>query len=392
MTIDARSLRTWGFGVVVSLLVASIPSFVAIPAWGAPWGLDLANLTAFHQCAQRDAPYGVSGTVCGDPQGRPIVYPPLLYWLYIWTRAVRHESAVRIWAAAVASMVLAAGVLWGARPIRPGRPRWQSVLFAGLLVLEFPAVFAMERGNNDAVVLALWTAAAVLFVREKSWASGVFVGIAVATKVYPAVGCVVLAAGAARSFFAAGEARRTVTRLVAGAVLAVSVATIATWGQTRLYVTGALLDFARRLPHETLYSHSVPATFGAAAWAVSALLVGAWSVAAFLRFQAAPAHVFAGALAVSTYVARTSFDYNLVTVYPLLVVQLARALDLPPRTSAASFAVLVLGLVATIGYRPWFGAHAGLHVALQVAWLLASATLVVVTEPARRAEPAAPGR
>jgi hypothetical protein len=164
-------------------------------------------------------------------------------------------------------------------------------------------------------------------------------------------------------------------RFAAGLVLAPVVVTALFWTQTRHYVDLVLPAFAAHLPAESLHSHSVPATFGGAARAVSAVVILAWCVAAFLRDHRAPLEVLAGALAVSTYVAGTSFDYNLVTVYPLLVVQLRRMLGGARWESLGAFLVLVLGLVAVTAHRGWFGRHATLHVALQIAWLLAGAVL-----------------
>jgi hypothetical protein len=147
--------------------------------------------------------------------------------------------------------------------------------------------------------------------------------------------------------------------------------------QTLHYISRVLPAFARHLPAVTLYSHSVPATFGAASPWVSAEIVLGWCAVAVLRLRRSPIEIFAGALAVSTYVARTSFDYNLITAYGLLIVQLSFALVRPPRPAAATFGVLLLGLVAIAGSRPWFEGHPKLHVAMQVTWLIASAVLAI---------------
>jgi hypothetical protein len=161
--------------------------------------------------------------------------------------------------------------------------------------------------------------------------------------------------------------------------------TLALWSQTRHYLERVLPAFAAHLPAESLHSHSVPATAGAAAGIVSALCIAPWCVAAFLRMERAPLEVFAGAVAVSTYVAGTSFDYNLVTAYPLLIVLAARMLDRGRWAPLASLLVLTLGLVAVTGHRGWFGHYATFHVALQIAWLIAAAVLAV-------ARPFAPGK
>ena len=60
------------------------------------------------------------------------------------------------------------------------------------------------------------------------------------------------------------------------------------------------------------------------------------------------AMAFAGALAVSTYVQGTSFDYNLITTYPLLLLLFLEA----RRTDR--WGLLVFGLFAIIGDRRLF--------------------------------------
>ena len=60
------------------------------------------------------------------------------------------------------------------------------------------------------------------------------------------------------------------------------------------------------------------------------------------------AMAFAGALAVSTYVQGTSFDYNLITTYPLLLLLFIEA----RRTDR--WGLLVFGLFAIIGDRRLF--------------------------------------
>jgi hypothetical protein len=185
-------------------------------------------------------------------------------------------------------------------------------------------------------------------------------------------------------------------------VLAPSLVTLIFWTQTRHYLERVLPTFAAHLPGESLHSHSVPATAGRFASAVSATLIAAWCVAAFRRMEQAPVEIFAGALAVSTYVAGTSFDYNLVTAYPLLIVLAARALDeplwarpeaitmgetpKPPPQALTSFLVLALGLAAVTAHRGWFGRQATLHVALQIAWVLAAAVLAAARRPPPEAE------
>jgi hypothetical protein len=391
------------------LLLISIPAYRLIPGWGNPWGLDLRNVYVFHACAGRDDPYLSTGAQCGDPFGRAMPYPPLMYWALVWMRWVSLPAARVIWACFIASVLVWTAVAWSrAEPPAPRRGSWLPVLFGVLLITQFPAVFAIERGNNDTFVVLLWTAAVALFVRERRLLAGCAAGLAAAAKLYPGVGCAVILAGAAgvalRGRREPGR-RRAAIQLAAGLLVAPAAVTLALWTQTRHYVEKVLPAFAAHLPAESLHSHSVPATAGALAGAVSAVMVAAWCVAAFLRLERAPLEIFAGALAVSTYVAGTSFDYNLVTVYPLLVVLFARAFtttagESPSGMSAGqarwaplvSFAVLVLGLTSVTVHRGWFGQRATLHVALQIAWVVAGALLAAARGRETALQPAVEAR
>jgi hypothetical protein len=305
-------------------------------------------------------------------------YPPLMYWALAWTRWVSFPAARWLWAAFIVATLLSSAYVWS-RHEGLSAPRWATYVFGALLVAQFPATFAIERGNNDAVVVLLWTGAVLLFARGRHLLAGSLAGLAAAAKLYPAFGAAVLLCGVVGSAARAGRAGvRPAARFAAGLFGAPAIVTVLFRTQTAEYLGKVLPAFAAHLPGVSLHSHSVPATFGGAASLVSAMLVVAWCAAAFLRMDRAPALVFAGALAVSTYVARTSFDYNLVTAYPLLLVCFARARDLPAARARWAFLALALGLVAIAAHRAWFVRAPHAHVVLQVLWLLAAATLTAV--------------
>src|SRR3954464_8676086 len=88
------------------LLLVSIHGDVLIP-FGPFWGIDFQNLFVFHRCASRNDPYLIPGNVCGDMANRPMVYPPLLYWSFAWTRLLRYLPALVCW-----SLFAVAAMLW----------------------------------------------------------------------------------------------------------------------------------------------------------------------------------------------------------------------------------------------------------------------------------------
>lgn len=141
--------------------------------------------------------------------------------------------------------------------------------------------------------------------------------------------------------------------------------------QTRTWATVKLPEFAALTPAPSQFSRSLA---GAAApwdpWPLQAVLIVAWAAAAVRSWRDDPTLVLAGALAASTSVARTSFDYNLITALP--------AVD----------AALLAGLAAVAGHRILVGHTEGAptgRVFLLWAWLVASAVLAA-WRPATPAE------
>jgi hypothetical protein len=67
----------------------------------APWPADFSSLWVFHDCpVGRDNPYLAKHQVCG-PVG-DMIYPPLLYWSFAWTRWLRFDAAGHLWTVFVA--------------------------------------------------------------------------------------------------------------------------------------------------------------------------------------------------------------------------------------------------------------------------------------------------
>ena len=141
------------------------------------------------------------------------------------------------------------------------------------------------------------------------------------------------------------------------------------------------------------WSHSIP-TFVGNYHGHFGLLVGACLVAGWVwagaralgRGDAATA--LAGSLAVSTYIPRTSYDYNLISVYPLLLLLFLRA----QRTNR--WALLAFGVFTIAGDRRLYTLPGAkiltppLHLTLQLAFLVLAA--VITARPDDEGDAAAP--
>lgn len=342
--------------LLAALLVAGLFSLRLIPVYAPLWGLDFQNMYAFQTCeeAQGANLYSVSGEVCGDETGRAFRYPPALFQSFSWVEWFTFAQALAIWNAVMVILMIGIGMmwLWLDRRSHSGWRRLTLVVFWLALMAQFPFVFAMERSNNDIIPVALWTGAVGLFLWRRYVFSGGLAGLAIALKVYPVVAAAIVVVGMVRP-------RWTMFgRFVLGGVAGGLLASVFWWDDTVRYVTEILPAFANRTPSPSVISHPLQALGLPAPVAAGIVLTffGSWVVASWRRLHHDPLLVFAGVLAISTYYSTVSWDYNLITAYPLLLVVTARALN-PERSNAwkvASFAsVLVIasgrGLFTPLG-------------------------------------------
>jgi len=157
----------------------------------------------------------------GDSRGK-YSYPPIVLPLFVWSAPLRTGHAVVAWMGIV-SLILAAGAAMAVSLRRAWRltPLPWSLITA-MLLLSMPAMFATERGQADAVVVAAILVVGVAVARhgeaQLPWrwdiAIAVCMAFAIWTKIYPAVllaGLIVL--GLWRAFGLA-----TVATLVTGLV------------------------------------------------------------------------------------------------------------------------------------------------------------------------------
>lgn len=385
---DARLTqpRTLKLAAVFLLLAVSVPSFLTMP-FGLPAALDFQNLWAFHDCFARDTPYAASGAACGDVQHREMRYPPLLYWAFAWTRLLTFEAAGQLFMVVVAVGTLAAVAWWLWRGTgEPGADAADG-LFAGLLMAQYPLLFAVERGNNDVVPLLLWTAAAHLYGGGRRGAAGVVGGLAAITKLYPAFACLVVAVGAAVQAVRRSGARRGFVAFALGGVVAVVAGFVVVWSDSVDYFTVHLPRIAALRPSPAPFAHPLQNLWAAGGgWVLGVPLLLSWCAASALTFERDPELSFAGGLAISTYFAGVSWDYNLITAYPLLVLLFRRMAA--PGAGWLPFALLMIGLVGMVGHRGLVTTEAAAkaHIAIQWVFLVATAAAAPWLTPRSRVE------
>jgi glycosyl transferase family 87 len=381
--------------VLFAYLVVSAAAVRGMPAV-LPWGADFQNLHAYQLCAHDRDPYLMAGAACGDVYKRDLVYPPLLFHSFFWVRHLSLESAMYVWTALM--VLVFAGCFYAWSRLGAGgaeaKDRWDVVVFCVLLMFQGPSIFLFERGGTDGAPLLLWTVASYLFCRRKLGMAGIVAGAAAAYKLYPAIPCGIITWALLAGGWRKGPFRRTdFVRFGASALAAFVALNVLFLRDARTYFGVALPKFAKVMTLKNEWSHAIPAFVGpdhtlyAKFLLLMLLVLWCWSASQSLFER--PALTFAGALAMSTFFAATSWDYNLVTTFPLLLLLFLEA----RRTDR--WGTLAFGLVAIVGDRPFFAdllafLNPTMHLALEVAWLVVAAVEIARPSDAARSSEVAP--
>ena len=101
---------------------------------------------------------------------------------------------MRIWTVFLCASFAGIFYAWAKKISRAPAPgaRHELVTFCVLLLLQYPFVFALERGNTDTINVVFYTLAAVLFVRGRSWFAGMAAGLAAGFKLSPIVAVIAM--------------------------------------------------------------------------------------------------------------------------------------------------------------------------------------------------------
>ncbi|MGB7156526.1 MAG: glycosyltransferase family 87 protein, partial [Tepidisphaeraceae bacterium] len=176
--------------------------FTRVPAWEY-LGLDFRhNYHAARHWAAGGNPFIED---FGDWHGR-YAYPPIVLPMYAWCAALDVGPAMAIWMACIAAIVGGGGawLAWRTRS-RLGITQLPLLLLVAIVMCSMPVIFAMERGQCDAVALLMILGAASAFTLGPSWKRDALIGACIAVaawvKVYPgALLVALLALGAWRAF------------------------------------------------------------------------------------------------------------------------------------------------------------------------------------------------
>ncbi len=359
-------------GLLFLSLFWALFSYSAIPFYKF-LGLDFHNLHAFHNCEFASNPYSIPGNQCGDVSGRPMNYPPLLYWSYFWTRGLSFGSAYVVFCVLLILSMIASFWLIMQSSISMKRESktytLKAYVFWGMLLGSMPFVFTFERGNSDGFVVLIFCACMFAFSSKRYFLWGVLSALAVLYKLYPAIPCAILGmAFLLQMMRQKPGSMAPIFKAAAGAALIIAILVLVLLEQHQIYFTRVLPNFSKINTGINLFSHSI---FGLdvlhpyASLVARGSLLLCWFLFALRRMRQDPELSFSGTLAISTFFSGTSYDYNLVTVFPLLLTLFVRS------RKSVELLYLILGVLAFLGSREiWHSASPQeLRVIAEVFWL-----------------------
>ena len=134
-------------------------------------------------------------------------------------------------------------------------------MFCALLLLQYPFVFALERGNTDTVNVLLYTVAAVLFVRRRILLAGVAAGLAAGFKLSPIIAIVVMTGALVLARAQVG--RWAWLRFGGGALGAFALTLVVFFSEAKRYLLDVLPKYADTITVTREWSHSIPTFVGA---------------------------------------------------------------------------------------------------------------------------------
>lgn len=324
MKSEKQKTKWIGLAILGLILIFSIPSYKLIP-FGTPDGLDFHNIYSYSKCTEtinlkfENNIYHAHGADCKDAMNRPFVYPPLLYYSTLW---VSHfdtfESARLAW-----RLFIVLGLLWSIYIWLGTINNFLRVLpFTLLLFFQFPMIFALERGNNDILVILTWTFSYYFFKKGRDTISGLFAVMSVLMKVYPLFAIIIPILG----FVVSREYLRLKKYLIG--VLTGGIVIYISFNWLWYSFFQIIKEFSGHRMVFGVINHSVQ-------YLSSNKLVNTLTFVTILatwvyryRFDRRQSAVtLSGALAISTFYSATSFDYNLITTYPLILILISGQIE-----------------------------------------------------------------
>jgi hypothetical protein len=322
-------------------------------------GLDFLSFDTYVRCAGL-GPEMYESRCAGDPFERPFAYPPLLTAAFFWIPFVSTQTAVAVWSLAVMALILMSVLLWGYLPINPERsePGHRIWTFAFFLLISYPAVFAFERGNTEAIILiALSVAAWALVLRRWFWV-GFVTALAAIAKMYPLLtwtACGLLAF----ALLISSRERKSGILILAGSAAGFLIPLAVMAPQHIKYFSSVLPFYSKlKMPSsECSFCHSWPQAYDLLGYGLATILGGV-AVLHFVFYARRFAlkndkgeltrclMSLAYGMGIAVYVPDMSYDYSLIMLFPLFILCVLR--DVSAKINMRGIGVTVLLVASTL--------------------------------------------
>lgn len=349
-----------------------------------PIGFDFANPYWFQNCSgHENNPYFIAGKVCGDQLDRAMIYPPTIYWSYIWTRGLSFPAAYALW-----FLLILGGIYYSIRKLPEYSEKATPILLYAALILQFPTIFALERGNNDILVMIVWTLAMLTWMRRWYVVAGAIGALSFMLKLYPSIPLFILGLAFIGIIQREKRWKSLLTsrefKFCFGFLLGFLGLWVLLHQQNLDYFLKILPEWMKNRSERGLTTHSIYSVINGSTLIpliLGTVLVVSWTLIAAKKLEDDPVLVFTGLLALSTYFSGISNDYNLITTYPLIALCWYRSFHGAHKD--LYFAYFAMSFIGAIGIR-WFWNTPlwnfdGLHVVYQVFWL--ASFLVIARKP-----------
>lgn len=311
--------------LIAYLLLAPL-SYKLLPYMGF-YGADVSMQYNFHHCSllenSSEKLYEVAGIDCNDPVNKYYAYPVLIYRFFSWAPFFTNfQSFYYFWTALLILTLLSLPFFWLKTPNLKLGLLYFSL--ACLSLVQANSYYALERGGTDITFLIAWMIASYFALKEKWFLSGSFMALAALLKLYPVMAIFPILLGL---LFQEKEKIKSAffkTRLF---YICLGLATTGGLVLALDYQLWSTFIF-KVLPHEAKFhigtnaiGHSLIGPFPKAI--VYIVMFGFWFVLAKIFAQndlRMKRFALAGTLGLSTYFTNHSFDYNLITLFPLLYI------------------------------------------------------------------------
>jgi len=341
------------------ILLFSISSYKLIP-FAVPDGLDFNNIYSYERCdkvlSQKKFSgdiYLATGTDCGDAMGRGYVYPPLLYLTLTPFKYFKtFPSALLAWRIIIITSLLICIFLF----LGSLKSFLLTLPITVLMFLQFPMLFALERGNNDILLIILWTLSFVSYNKKYYKLCGFLAMSSVFMKVYPLFPFSMLLAGILISAiinFKHGIKDKLALNFIKGSILAFVVNMLIFpkfWYSFLVKISG----FASMALNLSFLNHSIQDIFEKRSVAMLSYIIAMTIWIIYYRYAKSDNSkkvFFAGVLSISTFYSNVTYDYNLITTYPLIIVIFCSLIE---QFKTKQFVVLLFILIGIFGNRLYF--------------------------------------